>query len=119
MTNADKMTNRKALEYVLANCELPADVRTKCEAMLTALEKKSGVERKPSARQIENEGIKATLLAQMEVNHLYTISEVLKTFDGLGEGMTSQRISALFSQLVEAGKVVRTIDKRKTYFSLV
>lgn len=115
----DKMTNRKALEYVLANCDVPADVRGKMEAMIAAIEKKSGAERKPSARQIENEGIKGVILGQMEANRLYDIQTMLKTFDGLGEAMTSQRMSALLKQLVDEGKVVRSVDKRKTYFSLV
>ena len=119
MTTSEKMTNRKAIQFVLDNCDVPADVRAKFEAMAVAIDKKNGAERKPSARQIENEGIKSAILAEMEVNHLYTIQEMLKGFTCFGEGMTSQRVSALMAQLVEAGKVVRTIDKRKTYFSLV
>lgn len=115
---SEKITNRKALQFVLDNCEVPADVRAKIDAMIVAIDKKNGAERKPSARQVENEGIKATILNQMEVNHLYDIQTMIKTFEGLGEAMTSQRMSALLKQLVDEGKVVRSVDKRKTYFSL-
>lgn len=41
MKNSDKMTNRKALDYVLENCDLPSEVSEKLSAMLVALDKKS------------------------------------------------------------------------------
>lgn len=118
MTNKDKMTNRKALQFVLDNCNVPADVQEKVEGMIVALDKKSGAERKPSARQVENEGIKAKIVAAMEPNTLYSITDMLKSFDCFDETFTSQRVSALLAQLVEAKLVVRVVDKRKTYFSL-
>ena len=52
MKNSEKMTNRKALDYVLENCDLPSDVSEKLSAMLVALDKKSGGTRKPTANQI-------------------------------------------------------------------
>jgi len=35
-----------------------------------------------------------------------------------GEELSSQRVSAIVRQLKESGKVVRTEEKRKAYFSL-
>lgn len=117
MTNTDKMTNRKALQFVLDNCDVPDDVHEKIEAMIAAIDKKSGAERKPSARQVANEELKAAILRQMEVNTLYDIQTMLKTFEGFND-ISSQHLSALLKQLVDEGKVVRSVDKRKTYFSL-
>ena len=48
----EKMTNRKALTYALENCELPTAVADKFRAMLDALDRKNGAERKPTAKQV-------------------------------------------------------------------
>lgn len=121
-TNSTKTTQKSALSFVIdnfgANC--PADVLDKLKAMLAQVEKKSVAsgERKPSARQIENAGIKDAIVAEMEVGKRYTISEMLKQFSCFDDTFTGQRVSALVGQLVTAGAVVRIEDKRKTYFAL-
>ena len=117
MTN-DKMTNKKALAYVLNNCDVPADVAEKLNGMIAQLEKRAGAERKPTARQLENAALKSAILAEMQADVLYTISQMIKEFDCIDSDTSTQRISPLMNQLVNEGKVVKTIDKRKTYFSL-
>lgn len=112
-----KITNKSALMFVLENFDVPADVAEKLNAMVTQLEKKSGAERKPTARQLENEKIKGEIVARMEPSVLYTVTEMLKTFE-LGEDMTSQRLSAILGQMVESGEVVKSKDKNKSFFSL-
>lgn len=114
---ANKMTNKGALQFVLDTYDVPAEVAEKLNSMLTQLEKKAGAERKPTARQQENAKIKDKVLAQMEPNVLYTVGEMLKKFD-TSEDMTSQRLTALLSQMAEDGTVERTKDKNKTLFSL-
>ena len=49
----EKMTNSKALAFVLANAELPADVREKIENIKASIDKKNSAERKPTATQTE------------------------------------------------------------------
>ena len=118
MTNT-KMTNKVALQYVLANCELPADVKEKVEKMLVQVEKKnsSKPEGKLTPTQIANEGIKAEILDFMAStpNTLYTISEMLKKVPACAD-LTNQRVSALVRQLVAEGAVKRIEEKRKAYF---
>ena len=46
-----KMTNVKAIEFVLTNCNVPADVAEKLTAMKASFEKKSSAERKPTPTQ--------------------------------------------------------------------
>ena len=83
---------------------------------LELLAKKNSAEKKPTATQVANEGIKGIILANMADNHLYTITELQKGISELNE-LSNQRVSALVRQLVSEGKVVRTEDKRKAYFS--
>lgn len=115
----EKMTNKVALSYILMNYELPADVAEKIEGMLIQLEKRSSAERKPSARQIENESLKGKIMETMETNRLYSVGEMLKEFVFFPADMTSQRLSAIMTQLVSANKVERIVEKRKVYFKVI
>ena len=119
MKMTQKMTQRIAINYVMDNCELPEDVKAKFESMLLALDKKSAKngERKPTKTQVANEGFKEIILANMEPNRLYTITELVKEMP-FGEELSNQRVSALVRQLKDAGLVKRTEEKRKAYFSL-
>ena len=82
--------------------------------------KKSHSERKPSARQTENEQIKVGILDCMEVGTQYTLADMLVTFDCFPADMTPHRLAALLSQLGAKGsnEIVRTEEKGKAYFSL-
>ena len=48
---------------------------------------------------------------------LYTVTDLIKGVPGLAD-YSNQRVSALLRQMIEANTVVKTIDKRKSYFSL-
>ena len=115
MKNSDKMTNRKALDYVLENCDLPSDVSEKLSAMLVALDKKSSGTRKPTANQIANEELKTKIWDSMESGVRYQVKELAKLV-----GMESfQKCSALVKQLKDSGAIVRTEDKEVAYFTKV
>ena len=114
----NKMTNKGALQFVLDTYDVPAEVAEKLKSMVTQLEKKSGAERKPTARQVENTKVKEKIASQMEPNVLYTVGEMLKKFETT-EDMTSQRLTALLTQMAEDGLVEKTKDKGKSLFSLV
>lgn len=85
------------------------------------LSKKNSADKKPTAQQEANATIKADILGVMEANpkQLFTVSELLKKVPNLPDTMTNQRMSALVRQMVDAGQVKRTEDKRKAFFSLV
>ena len=101
--------------------DLPA---VKADPMLTEfiahelelLSKKNSADKKPTAQQTANEGIKTAILNSMEVGKGYTITEILKSVPDCAD-LTNQRVSALMRQMVDSGAVVRTEDKRKAYFS--
>lgn len=81
------------------------------------LTRKNTGEKKLTATQVANEAIKAEILAEMEIGKLYTCSDIVKNV-GACDGFTIQKVSPLMNQLADAGKVVKTTEKRKTYFSL-
>ena len=111
----EKITNVKALAYVLENCTLTEEVKAKIEKMKAQFEKKNSAEKKPTAIQIANEGIKSVILETLGSGS-FTISELQKLNSELAE-LSNQKISALLKQMTESGSVKREEIKRKAYFS--
>lgn len=111
----EKITNVKALAYVLENCTLTDEVKAKIEKMKVQFEKKNSAEKKPTATQVANEGIKNVILETLGAKSM-TITEMQKVNAELGE-LSNQKISALLKQMTESGSVKREEIKRKAYFS--
>ena len=120
--NAKKMTKATAWSIVKtiveqSNHPQSAELVEKIEHELELLAKKNSAEKKPTAQQTANDGIKAAIINGMEVNRLYTVTEIMKEIPECAE-LSNQRVSALLRQLKDEGLVVRTEDKRKAYFQL-
>lgn len=113
----EKMTNVKAIDYVLANAELPTDVKEKLVKMKEQFVKKNSADRKPTATQTENAGLKVAIVNGMEVGKQYTITDLMKAIPELAD-LSNQRVSAIVRQLKDEGTLVREEIKRKAYFSL-
>jgi hypothetical protein len=118
------MTNRKptkrdhfnallAIPAVAENADLVAFIEHEIEL----LDKKNSTERKPTAKQIENEGIKSDILAWIEPDVFYASADVAKNCPACAE-LSPQRVSALLGQLVASGKLTKTTEKRKNFYSL-
>lgn len=110
----EKMTNVKALDYVLANCELTDEVREKVEKMKAQFEKKNSSEKKPTAQQVANAAIQTAILEGMEPNRLYTITELIKEIPSCND-LTNQRVSAIVRGMLGIS-IERVEEKRKAYF---
>lgn len=83
------------------------------------LNRKNSTEKKPTATQVANEGIKKTIMVVLNsTNEPMTATDIMKADEGLAE-LSNQKISALLRGLIDEGKVVKTIDKRKSYFKAV
>ena len=122
MANEKKFTKREKFE-MLAKIEAVAKNPLLAEFIeheLELLAKKNSADRKPTASQLANEGIKNEILEGLEnePNRMFTISEMLKAFPCCAE-LTNQRVSALVRQLVADGKVERVEEKRKAYFRYI
>ena len=115
-----KITKRERFESLL---KIPAvsadpDMVTFIEHELELLAKKNSADKKPTAQQVANDGIKQAILEGMEDNRLYTVTEIQKSVPACAE-LSNQRVSALLRQLKDDKLITRTEDKRKAYFSKV
>ena len=111
-----KMTKRDYFTAILSKYPLTDAEKAFVEHELELLEKKNSADKKPTAQQVANEGIKQAIVAGMTPNRLYTVTEIQKEIPACAE-MSNQKISALLRQMV-GNEIVRTEDKRKAYFSL-
>ena len=114
LTKAQKFAMLRAIPAVAENAMLVEFIDHEVEL----LSKKNSAEKKPTAQQAVNAGIVTAIIEGMEPNRLYTVTEVIKSIPACAD-LTNQRVSALLRQVVEAGKVKRTEDKRKAYFQVV
>ena len=112
ITKREKFEMLKAIPEVAGNEMLVEFI----DHELDLLAKKNASDKKPTAQQVANDGIKTAILDAMEPNRLYTITEIQKEVEACAE-LSNQRVSALMRQMKEDGLVVRTEEKRKAYFS--
>lgn len=121
-----KFTKRNALTLMLTLSEVKADERlvAYCENELKLLDKKNVAsgEKKLTEKQTQNETYKTAIvdyLQEVAPEHK-SISEIWQGVPELAENgeMTGQRISALLTQLIKAGLVIRVEEKRKAYFKV-
>lgn len=121
--NTKKMTKKDWYGVLMAMDEVKANAGAMefIQHEVELLERKNSSDRKPTATQIANEGIKETILSIMEKNNLYTITQILKLVQPKHSDieLTNQRISALVRGLMSDNKVVRIEDKRKAFFQIV
>lgn len=120
-----KITYAQALNTVLSNenIVLASDVREKLEALLASVSKKSG-EKKDTAQQVENAEMVERIYQEMEANRTYSIAELLKELPVVADfnakhenDMSVQRMANLLKTLVDGGKVVKTTEKRRVYYT--
>lgn len=114
---ANKTTKREVINAMLAEEVIIANDTYKAylEHELELLDKKAA-NKKPSKTQEENVEIKAEIVSVLSEEKA-TVSELMTKSDIL-KGLSNQKISALLRQLVEEGKAVKTIDKKKSYFTI-
>ena len=114
VTKRERFAALAELDAVKADAGLLEFVQHEIEL----LDKKT-VDKKPTKTQIENEGYEAAILEYMQPDTLYQVADLTKSVPALVEGdIKSQRVTPMLTALVKAGKIVRTEDKRKAYYSL-
>lgn len=120
-----KITYAQALNTVLSNenIVLASDVREKLEALLASVSKKSG-EKKDTAQQVENAEMVERIYQEMATGRTYSIAELLKELPVVADfnakhenDMSVQRMANLLKTLVDGGKVIKTSEKRRVYYT--
>ena len=134
MTNT-KMTQVSALELAvevitdimngvdidIASSEL-SEVITKLSGMAEKLaEKRSTPSKADKEKSAEHKAIADEIIlvlsTEENVTTGMTVSEMQKASDKLAE-YSNQKISAILRKMVDNGTIVKTIDKKKSYFSI-
>ena len=121
MATTKKITKRESFTEIKEILETlgKTDLANVMEHELELLAKKNSADKKPTAVQVANEGIKDVIFDTLAENgNKMTISEMQKANEELGE-LSNQRISALIRQMIKDGKLERVEEKRKAYFKAV
>ena len=113
-----KMTKREKFEMLMAISEVNSNpVLSEFIAHeLELLAKKNTSEKKPTAVQQANEVLKNAIVAGMNPDRLYTVTELIKEIPECN-GLSTSKVSALVNRMPES--IERIPDKRKTYFRLI
>lgn len=120
---ANKKTVVQMYEELLAIPTLTAEQRTFLEKRIEITQKKnaSGKGGEPTPKQLEkiaeNEAIEASVLSAMEVNMVYTATDLVKRM-GLANVTTTQKLTPRLTALVKAEKLTTATVKGRTVYSL-
>lgn len=112
ITKVEMLTRIKA--EVSANVEMVEFIDHEIELL-----NKKAQNKKATKTQIENVGIKATILEVLGKIGSGTATDIQNADESL-KALSNQKVSALLKQMGEVDKtVIKNIDKKKSIFSLV
>ena len=119
----NKMTKRDAFNIIISILESSGadnagDFVDVLRHEIELLDKKRSTTKKPTKTQVENETYKADILTFLAgADQPVTIQDIQRGVESVSEFSTS-KMSALLTQLITAGKVVKEYDKKKAHYSL-
>lgn len=125
MTNTTKMTKKDFFKLLVGIVEKTENFDKKTETLdfinheIELLNKKSSAPGKKKTTHIkENEELMELIGIALELfGKPVTVTTMIKENAEMSK-LSSQKLSALLKKMIEAGKVVRTVEKRVPYFSL-
>lgn len=108
-------TYSQALEVAINAVADNVEVVEKLTALKVQIEKRH-TSTKPTKAQVENEAVKAEILDVLSgAESPLRVSDILKL---MSKEYTSQKVSALLRQMVKAGTVVKSTEKKVSLFAL-
>ncbi|MBQ0017115.1 MAG: hypothetical protein KBT30_00605 [Clostridiales bacterium] len=110
----EKITKKEMYAKLRAKVENDADLCAFIDHEVELLTKKNSAKKKPTKNQVENVGIKETILNALTETPT-SITDLMANCVEL-DNLSNQRVSALMTQLVDENKVVRIVEKRKALF---
>lgn len=113
----EKMTKKQMFEMIKGVVSDNADMVAFIDHEIDLLNRK-GSKSTPSKTQIENEGIKKVIVNVLtEIGTPVTITDLQTKSEELAS-YSNQKLSALLKQLVDSKVVVKSTDKKKSYFTV-
>lgn len=110
-----KVTRKQMFEQIMSKYPLDESEKAFMEKEIAKIDNKSA-NKKPTATQVANEGIKAEILDIMNANgEPMTVGQVEVAFD---KAYTNQKLSALMNAMVKEGILTKGTEKKVTYFSV-
>lgn len=119
---ANKMTKKdyfNIIATIVANSQVEnkEDIQAFISHELELLAKKSSKSGQTKTQKENEVLIEKVFNALVEVGSAVTITELQSANAEMGE-FSNQKLSALMKKLVDAERVVKTVDKKKSYFSV-
>lgn len=121
-----RLTKKDYFEMIKGVCADRADIVDFCNHEIELLSRKNS-KSGATKTQKENEIVANMLVEELaKIGKPITITDLMNTSEIVkgytlenGNNLTNQKISAIFKQLVENQKIVKIVDKKKSYFSIV
>lgn len=116
-----KITKREMFAMMMEKYNFTVEERAFIEHEIELLDRKksSTGERKLTATQVANESLKEIIMEVLNsTNELLTVTDIIKSHAELAE-LSNQKVSALMTQLKDANKVEKVVEKRKSYFKAI
>ena len=120
-----RLTKKDYFEMIKGVCADRTDIVDFCNHEIELLSRKNS-KSGATKTQKENEIVANMLIEELaKVGKPITITDLMNTSATIkdytlenGNNLTNQKISAIFKQLVESNKIVKVVDKKKSYFSI-
>lgn len=113
---ANKKTKKQMFEQILSHTA-DKEEREFLEKQIAFIDNKV-LNKKPTAEQKANEELKMAIL-EVIGNGVMTVSDVWKSNGEWLVTYSNQKFSALMNQLVDEGKLSKSVVKRVSYFKVV
>ena len=120
-----RLTKKDYFEMIKGVCADRTDIVDFCNHEIELLSRKNS-KSGATKTQKENEIVANMLVEELaKIGKPITITDLMNTSEIVkgytlenGNNLTNQKISAIFKQLVENNKIVKVVDKKKSYFSI-
>ena len=112
------MTKREMFAHIATVNSADTEIVDFCNREIELLDNRKA-SKSPTKTQKENENIMKQIAIDLaNFDKPVTVTELISGGEGL-EGLTNQKVSALLRKMIEAGQVVKTIEGKKAYFTIV
>ena len=120
-----RLTKKDYFEMIKGVCADRTDIVDFCNHEIELLSRKNS-KSGATKTQKENEIVANMLVEELaKIGKPITITDLMNTSATIkdytlenGNNLTNQKISAIFKQLVESQRIVKVVDKKKSYFSI-